>query len=74
MAEITSVAYLEKREFCRALQEARSNSLDFIVVITAALDPADTAGLKACLDECVRVLKDGGLLFVQGVLSTYRRV
>jgi len=30
------------------------------------LNPASTDSLKTCLDECVRVLKHGGLLFVQG--------
>ena len=44
------------------------------MVVTAALvpseaeglDPVNTDRLKAYLDECVRVLKHGGLLFVQG--------
>jgi len=48
------------------LQEAGNHSLDFIVVVTAALNPVNTDRLKATLGECVRVLKDGGLLFVQG--------
>jgi len=41
-------------------------TLDFILVVTAALSPANTDSLEAHLDECVRALKHGGLLFVQG--------
>jgi DNA modification methylase len=60
------VIYPARRDFCRTLEEADSNSLNFIVVITAALTPADSDELKAYLGECMRVLKNGGLLFVQG--------
>nr|HID15065.1 site-specific DNA-methyltransferase [Anaerolineae bacterium] len=60
------VVYPDRRSFNRMLQEAGNHSLDFIVVVTAALNPVNTDRLKATLGECVRVLKDGGLLFVQG--------
>jgi len=60
------IVYPDRQNFCRVLKEADNNTFNFIVVVTAALNPADTEGLKACLDECVRVLKHGGLLFVQG--------
>ncbi|MEA3344900.1 MAG: DNA methyltransferase [Chloroflexota bacterium] len=48
------------------LKEAESSSLNFIVVVTAALNSANGGELKAYLDECVRGLRKGGLLFVQG--------
>lgn len=58
--------YPDRESFGQTLQKAGNNSLDFIVIVTAALDPTDSNGLKAHLSECVRVLKNGGLLFVQG--------
>lgn len=60
------ITYPDQASFCRTLEETPANSLDFILVVTAALDPGNMAGLEACLAECVRALKNGGLLFVQG--------
>jgi len=60
------IKYPDKENFGQTLRDAGNNSLDFIVIITAALNPADNGKLKAYLSECVRVLKNGGLLFVQG--------
>ena len=62
----TTIVYPDRDDFGQTLKEARHNSINFIVVVTAALDPVSTDSLKAYLDECVRVLKHGGLLFVQG--------
>jgi len=60
------IAYPDREIFGQTLKEAGDNSLNFIVIVTAALNPANSGELKAYLDECVRVLKNGGLLFVQG--------
>jgi DNA modification methylase len=60
------IIYPGREDFGQALKEAGDNFFDFIVIVTAALNPADTGRLKECLGECARVLKDGGLLFVQG--------
>jgi site-specific DNA-methyltransferase (adenine-specific) len=60
------IVYPDRENFGQTLNEAGDNSLNFIVIVTAALNPANTDGLKVYLDECVRVLKNGGLLFVQG--------
>jgi len=60
------IAYPGRENFGQTLNEAGDNSLNFIVVVTTALNPINTDSLKAYLDECVRVLKNGGLLFVQG--------
>ncbi len=60
------IVYPDRKNFDQMLKEAGNNSLNFIVLVTAALNPADCDKLEACLDECVRVLKHGGLLFVQG--------
>ena len=60
------IVYPDKENFSQMLKEADDSSFNFIVVVTAVLDPVNTDSLKTCLDECVRVLKHGGLLFVQG--------
>jgi len=60
------IVYPDRENFGQTLKRVGNHSLNFIVVITAALNPVNTDRLKACLDECVRVLKHGGLLFVQG--------
>ena len=60
------IVYPDRENISQMLKEADDSSCNFIVVVTAALNPASTDSLKACLDECVRALKHGGLLFVQG--------
>jgi len=60
------IVYPDRENFSQTLKEADNNSFSFIVVVTTALNAVSTGSLKACLDECVRVLKHGGLLFVQG--------
>lgn len=60
------IAYPNKANFGRILKETDGNSLNFIVFVTAALDPMGSDELKTYLDECVRVLRYGGVLFVQG--------
>ncbi len=61
-----NVMYPQRDDFLPLLRNSATNSLDFIVVITAALAPLKTDELKKTLSECIRVLKNGGLLFVQG--------
>jgi len=60
------IVYPDRKSFNQTLKEANNDSFNFIVVVTAALGQAGIGGLKTYLDECVRVLKDGGVLFVQG--------
>lgn len=60
------IAYPGREDLFQTLRGAGSNSLGFIVIVTAALNPFNTERLKACLGECRRVLRNGGLLFVQG--------
>ena len=60
------IVYPDKESFNQTLKETDNNSLNFIVLITAAFDPVNTKGLEAYLDECIRALKQGGVLFVQG--------
>lgn len=57
----------DKKTFGQTLKKVSANSLNFILVVTATLNPSNPVRrLKSYLDECVRTLKNGGLLFVQG--------
>ncbi len=47
------IVYPDRGSFNRTLKETRNDSLNFIVIATAALN------LNLNLDECVRVLKNG---------------
>ena len=68
------IEYPERENFCRTLERSESAAFDFVVVAADALltdkagklGPAGLEKLKACLNQCVRVLREGGLLFVQG--------
>jgi site-specific DNA-methyltransferase (adenine-specific) len=58
------IIYPDKEKFVQILRESDSESLDLIVVVTAAFDNIDE--IRRFLDDCIRILKIGGLLFVQG--------
>ena len=60
------IPYPSRLDFHRALKVSPDGSLDVVVVHTAALIPLGLESLRTCLDESVRALRDGGLLFVQG--------
>ena len=60
------ITYPNRENFGQALRNAATESLDFIVVVTAALNPANLEELKAYWGDCARALRSGGLLFVQG--------
>ena len=60
------VLYPDKLNFYQALRDAPANSLDVVVFATGAFAPINIEGLKRTLAECVRALRSGGLLFVQG--------
>ena len=61
-----ALEYPHGHELARILSEKESNSLDFIVLVSGALDTSDTRNIETYLNDCVRVLRPGGLLFVQG--------
>jgi site-specific DNA-methyltransferase (adenine-specific) len=60
------IVYPDRADLLHSLTESPADSLDFIVIITGALNLVSPQEIKVCLDECVRILRDGGLLFVQG--------
>jgi len=60
------IVYPDKENYIQALENADDNSLSLIIVVTAALDLNDPDGLRTCLNKCIRALKNGGLLFLQG--------
>ena len=61
------ISYLYKTELLKELSRRASDSLEFIIVVTGALDTDDKPQIFSLLQEAVRVLKNGGVLFIQGV-------
>jgi len=61
-----NIVYPDRDDFAELLKNIPFNSLDFIVIVTAAFAPLRISELKNYLSDCVRALKNGGLLFVQG--------
>jgi len=61
-----SIAYPDGDNFAQVLKNTPNNSLDFIVLVSAAFAPLKINDQKTYLSECIRALKKGGLLFVQG--------
>lgn len=49
------------------LEQSQTNSVDTIVLITGALEAGEINSIFNYLKESIRVLKKGGLLFVQGL-------
>lgn len=62
-----NIAYTSRHELLDKLSSQETGYLDFVVLVTGALDTRDTASLHSLLSEAVRVLKEGGNLFVQGI-------
>jgi DNA modification methylase len=60
------IEYLSREALQTALEQTASESLDFAVLATGALEHADSDRMKSCLSACARALRKGGLLFVQG--------
>ncbi len=62
-----AVSYPKSRDFVSAIRAAEDGSLDFAVIVTVALDSSNSPAWKLHLDEAIRALRPGGLLFVQGL-------
>lgn len=62
-----NISYIQDIELLEELTRRDSNSLEFVILVTGALHMNDKQSLFSLLQEAVRVLKDGGLLFIQGV-------
>ena len=66
MAEQTSVTYVDQSNMPNLLTESGPESLDFIVFLAGGFRQTPLADIYSYLSECVRTLKNGGILFVQG--------
>ncbi len=64
-----NISYIQHIELLEELSRRDSNTLEFVILATGALDTNDKQSLFSLLKEAVRVLKNGGILFVQGVPS-----
>ena len=56
--------YLKQSELLKELSLTENKSIDFCILSTSALD---NELAKRCLNECLRIIKDDGLLFVHGL-------
>jgi hypothetical protein len=62
-----NISYVRYVELLEKLTRQNSNSLEFVILIIGALDTDDKPSLFSLLQESGRVLKNGGLFFVQGI-------
>ncbi len=62
----SELRYLEATGLLSSLRQVLTASQDWVILCTGALPSPSLEGLRPYLDECIRVLRDGGLLFVQG--------
>ena len=60
------VEYITRINFIQSLRQSPNDSADAVIIVTGAITPFDFDEIQQCLDESVRVLRNGGLLFVQG--------
>ncbi|MBU2610843.1 MAG: hypothetical protein KJ606_07855 [Chloroflexi bacterium] len=60
------VEYITRTNFIQGLRQSPNDSADAVIIVTGAITPFDFDEIQQCLDESVRVLRNGGLLFVQG--------
>ncbi len=61
-----AIEFPRAEELLSFLKRTPNGSVDAMVLITGALMPENLSRIILYLDESVRVLKKGGLLFVQG--------
>ncbi len=64
-----NISYIQHIALLDALKKQDSNSLEFVILVTGALDTNDKQSLLLLLQESVRVLKNKGVLFIQGIPS-----
>jgi len=60
------IRYFQHSELLSGLLKSPSESQDFVLLISGAISHEGHESLQPYLDEAVRILRDGGLLFVQG--------
>jgi site-specific DNA-methyltransferase (adenine-specific) len=61
------ISYVTRHGLQDKLTNQPANSLEFIILVTGALDVNARQSWFSYLVECIRVLKEGGILFVQGL-------
>ncbi|MBE0411259.1 MAG: hypothetical protein IBX69_16175, partial [Anaerolineales bacterium] len=61
------IAYLHQLELLEGISRQDSCSLEFVFLVTGALDTSDKQLIFLLLQESARVLKNGGVLFIQGL-------
>ncbi|RMD61025.1 site-specific DNA-methyltransferase [Candidatus Parcubacteria bacterium] len=67
MPIIMKITTVPRDNLLKALRQAESNSLDFILLVSGAFGEAEYANASQLLEHAARALKNGGLLFIQGL-------
>lgn len=62
-----NITYKNQNELLKDLTKRDAKSLEFVILVTGVLQNKESAKLFSLLQESVRVLKNGGILFVQGM-------
>ncbi|MBD3308352.1 hypothetical protein GF339_18085 [candidate division KSB3 bacterium] len=62
-----NISYIPHTELWQTLKKCDTHSLEFVILVTGALDTNDRQSVFELLHETVRVLKNGGVVFVQGI-------
>ena len=62
-----NLSFIEKTKIKEYLSMQDANSLEFVFIATGALEKNSTKENFSLLDNATRVLKNGGLLFIQGI-------
>ncbi|NKQ35967.1 MAG: site-specific DNA-methyltransferase [Chloroflexi bacterium] len=62
-----NITYLSQQRLLPNLEMQPSDSVEFLFLVTGAMGLVDAQFLEPYLDEAVRVLKQGGVLFIQGL-------
>ncbi len=65
---------VEKSQLLDRLLSTPTNSLDFLILITGAEPSEDEQRWFPYLEAAIRALRDGGILFIQGIPQTLSRL
>lgn len=63
------ISYVPQAKLLKYFEGRTANSLEFIFLVTGAFDHSLNQSLELIMNESVRVLKPGGILFFQGLPS-----
>ncbi len=63
------ISYVPQAKLLQHFERRTANSLEFILLVSGAFNYSNKQSLELIMHETIRVLKPGGILFVQGLPS-----